>query len=283
MANIPGFADYQNLLAGKAGGFGEVDPNAMQEADDKRTALENIKQFGEVKTYLSGKPILQKVLDNLKKTKMEDVGKLGVDTDELGANYAAGVRAAKNEAQNMLSSAKQTVSTLTSKAPVVRTTPQDVIADFDPENSSSLLRGTINTPTTGLRTMSRASSAQGQGAISRPITKVSDDVADGLAETSFDNVPRTTIGSAINKSDNMVKATTKAGGAADTTGDGLSAGGGAALDGTEAVAGVLDAIPGAEVFGLIAGLGATLYGAMHHVKNPPAIDNIHIAPQVGVE
>ena len=269
------FSDYQNLLGVKAGAFGQVDPEKLQEADDKRTALENIKQFGEVKTYLSGKPILQKVIDNLKKTKVEDLGKLGVDTDELGANYSAGIRAVKNEAQNMLSSAKQTVSSLQSKAPAVRTTAQDVIGDFDPEDSSSLLRGTINTPTTGIRTMSRADSAQGQGAISRPITKVSDDVADGLAETSFDSVNRTTIGSAVNKTADMVKATSKAGGVADTTGAGVGE--------TEAVASVLDGIPGAEVFGLIAGIGATLYGAMHHVKNPKPVDNIHIAPQTGVE
>jgi len=269
------FSDYQNLLGVKAGAFGQVDPEKLQEADDKRTALENIKQFGEVKTYLSGKPILQKVIDNLKKTKVEDLGKLGVDTDELAQNYSAGIRAVKNEAQNMLSSAKQTVSSLQSKAPAVRTTAQDVIGDFDPEDSSSLLRGTINTPTTGIRTMSRVDSAQGQGAISRPITKVSDDVAENLAETSFDAVPRTTIGSAVNKTADMVKATSRAGGVADTTGAGVGE--------TEAVASVLDGIPGAEVFGLIAGIGATLYGAMHHVKNPAPVDNIHIAPQTGVE
>jgi len=46
---------------------------------------------------------------------------------------------------------------------------------------------------------------------------------------------------------------------------------------------VLDGIPGAEVIGLIAGVGATLYGALHHVKAPAPSDNIHIAPQAGVE
>tara|TARA_Y100001972_G_C7644975_1_gene324069 strand:+ start:71 stop:898 length:828 start_codon:yes stop_codon:yes gene_type:complete len=275
MASVPNFQNYENLLAVDSGRFGQVDPEKLQEADDKRTALENIKQFGEVKTYLSGKPILQKVIDNLSKTKMEDLGKLGVDTNELSANYTAGIRAAGNEAQNMLSSAKQTVSALTSKDIPVRGTAQDLIGDFDPENSAQLLRGNITQPSASIRTMSRVDSGQGEGAITRPITQVSDDINEGLAQTSFGAVNRTTIGSAVNKTEDMVKATSNAGGVADSTSAGV--------EGTEAVASVLDGIPGAEVFGLIAGLGATLYGALHHVKNPKPVDNIHIAPQSGVE
>jgi hypothetical protein len=37
------------------------------------------------------------------------------------------------------------------------------------------------------------------------------------------------------------------------------------------------------VLGLIAGLGATLYGALHHVKEPKPSDGVHISPQLGVD
>ena len=33
------FSDYQNLLGVKAGAFGQVDPEKLQEADDKIEAL----------------------------------------------------------------------------------------------------------------------------------------------------------------------------------------------------------------------------------------------------
>ncbi len=266
------FSDYQNLLAEKAGAIGSVDPEKLQEADDKRTALENVKQFGEVKTYLSGKPVLQKVLNNLAKTKSEDLGKLGVNTEELGANYSAGLRAAGTEAQNMLSSATESVSNVFGKSAPVRQTAQDIIGDADPEDILNFGAARISSSVPAVSSMSRTAGVGGEGAISKPLTEVSDSLNEGLAETSFGSVARQTIGSAVGKTGDMVKAST--GAATEASG---------AVEGTEAVASVLDGIPGAEVIGLIAGVGATLYGALHHVKAPAPSDNIHIAPQAGVE
>ena len=273
MANVPGFADYTNLLATQQSKIGVVDPEKLQEADDKRTALENIKQFGEVKTYLSGKPVLQKLITNLSKSAPKDLDAVGVDTQELAANYSAGLRAAGNEAQNMLSSAGRVVGNAFGKSAPVRATAQDVIGESDPEDLLNFGAARLSSSVPAASSMSRVADVGGEGAISRPLTEVSDSLNEGLAETSFGAVPRQTIGSAVGRS-GVSKATTGAAGEETTT---------AAVTDTEAVASVFDGIPGAEVVGLVAGLGATLYGALHHVKNPKPVDNIHVAPQSGVE
>ena len=273
MANIPGFSDYTNLLATQQSKIGQVDPEKLQEADDKRTALENIKQFGEVKTYLSGKPVLQKMLNNLSKSAPKDLEAVGVNTQELGASYSAGLRAAGNEAQNMLSSAGRAVGSVFGKSAPVRQTAQDIIGEADPEDLLNFGASRITSSAPAVSSMSRVADIGGEGAISKPLTEVSDSLNEGLAETSFGTVARQTIGSAVGKS-GVAKATTGAAGEETT---------GAAVGETEAVASVLDGIPGAEVVGLVAGIGATLYGAFHHVKNPKPVDNIHVAPQAGVE
>jgi len=51
----------------------------------------------------------------------------------------------------------------------------------------------------------------------------------------------------------------------------------------EEASSLLDGIPGADVVGALAGIGATLYGAFHHIKSPAPADNFHISPQTGVE
>ena len=42
MANIPNLSDYTNELAVKAGQFGAEDPVKVEEAESKRSALENV-------------------------------------------------------------------------------------------------------------------------------------------------------------------------------------------------------------------------------------------------
>ena len=271
MANIPNLSDYTNELAVKASQFGAEDPVKVEEAESKRTALENVKQFGEIKTYLSGKPVLSKMLENLGKMKPAEVAdNVGIDTQSLSESYSAGLRAAGNEAQNMLSSASRAVGNVFGKSEPLRQTAQDIIGDADPEDLLGFGTARVSASLPAVSSMSRVASGAGEGALSRPLTEVSDSVNEGLAETSFGAVPRQTIGSAVGRSGNYAKATTAA--ASDE-----------AVEGTEAVASVLDGIPGAEVVGLLAGVGATLYASLHHVKNPKPSDGIHIAPQSGVE
>lgn len=267
------FSQYESLLGQKAGAFGRVDPEKVSVAETKKSALEQVKMFGEVKTYLSGKPILQKVLSNLGKTKVEDLGRLGVNTEELSANYNAALASAGREAQSILQSAKSSVASLVpEEQPAVRQTAQDIIGDADPEDFLTVGTARLSSATPSLSSMSRVASGSGEGAISRPITRVSDELNENLAETTFDTAPRTTIGNAVGRAGNFAKAS-----------EGASAGATAGEETTEAVASVLDGIPGAEVIGAIAGIGATLYGALHKVKEPKPSDNIRIAPTSGVE
>jgi hypothetical protein len=268
------FSQYESLLGQKAGAFGRVDPEKVSVAETKKSALEQVKMFGEVKTYLSGKPILQKVLSNLGKTKVEDLGRLGVNTEELSANYNAALASAGREAQSILQSAKSSVaSSVPEEQTAVRQTAQDIIGDADPEDFLSFGTARLSSAVPSLSSMSRVASASGQGAISRPITRVSEDLNENLAETTFDTAPRTTIGNAVGRAGNFAKATES----------GATAGATAGEETTEAVASILDGIPGAEVIGAIAGIGATLYGALHKVKEPKPADDIHIAPTSGVE
>lgn len=271
MANIPNLADYSNQLAQKAGQFGVEDPVKVEEADAKRSALENVKQFGEIKTYLSGKPVLQKMLDNLGKMKPAEVAdSVGIDTQNLSESYSAGLRAAGNEAQNMLSSASRAVGSVFGKSEPLRQTAQDIIGDADPEDLLGFGTARVSASIPAVSSMSRVGSGSGEGAISRPLTEVSDSINEGLAETSFGETTRQTIGSAVGRSGKFAKA-----GTAAATDEGV--------EGTEAVASVLDGIPFADVVGALAGIGATIYASVHHVKNPKPSDGIHIAPQSGVE
>ena len=224
------FSQYESLLGQKTGAFGRIDPEKLSIAETKKSAQEQVKMFGEVKTYLSGKPIIQKVLDNLSKTKTEDLGKIGVDTEELSANYNSALASAGREAQSILETAKSGVASLIPKSqPVVRGTAQDIIGESDPEDLLSFGSARLSSAVPSFSSMSRVASASGEGAISRPIARVSDELNENLAESTFDTAPRTTIGSAVNKAGDFAKASESGATAGATTGE----------ETTEAVASVL--------------------------------------------
>jgi len=233
MANLPSLSDYNQILSQKGSVMGNISVIDEDEANDRRNALENVKSFGEIKTYLSGKPILKKVLENLKKSSSKTVEKMGINKEAVQSNFDAAVDSARGEAQSMIQQGREAVSNVFSKSPPTRTdsTELDDFADVG------------HTP--------------------GPAAKPEGDEP----EVDTEDVPRASLGDTLGTDKTMVKAVSKDGG---VTGD------------IEEVSGILDDIPGAEVIGVVAGVGAALYGAFHHVANPKPADNFHISPQTGV-
>ena len=233
MANLPSLSDYNQILSQKGSVMGSVSVIDEDEAEGRRSALEGVKQFGEVKTYLSGKPILNKVLENLKKSTSKTVEKMGVDKDALQNNFDNAVDSARGEAQSMIQRGREAVSNVFNKAAPERTdsTELDDFADV--------------------------------GHDTRPVAKPEADEP----EVDAGDVPRSSLEDTVGTDKTLVKGVSKG----EVTGD------------IEEGASILDGIPGADVVGLVAGIGATLYGVFHHVTDPKSVDNIHISPQTGVE
>tara|TARA_E500000318_G_scaffold82640_2_gene78067 strand:+ start:2351 stop:3121 length:771 start_codon:yes stop_codon:yes gene_type:complete len=256
MANNPGIGDYSELLSVTAGARGTVPIKAEDIANAHRSALEMTKTLGEVKSYLSGRVVTQKLFDNLAKSKPADLGKLGVDTEELQANYNSALESAGREAQSLVQGARR------------------VLGGADEARLSMPVRSSAGAeiPNPAFNDPNVASSSLESRSISQPLTKVSEDLGDNLAETSFGSTVRQTIGTAVGKAGKVIKAGTDAG----------AEGGGVATEVGEG-ASILDGIPGVDILGLAVGLGATLYGAFHHVKEPKPADGVHIAPVMGVE
>jgi len=234
MANLPSLSDYNQILSQKGTVMGSIDPIKEDEAEGRRSALEGVKQFGEVKTYLSGKPILNKVLENLKKSSSKTVEKIGINKEEVQSNFDAAVDAARGEAQSVIQQGREAVSNVFSKPPPTRTdsTELDDFADVGHDTA--------------------------------PTAKPEGDEP----EVDTEDVPRASLGDTLGTEKTMVKGISKSG---EVTGD------------IEEASSLLDGIPGADVVGALAGIGATLYGAFHHIKSPAPADNFHISPQTGVE
>ena len=271
MANVPGMGDYSELLAATAGARNQVSIKAEDIANAHRSALEMTKTLGEVKSYLSGRNITKKLFENISKTKPADLSKVGIDGAEAQANYDAALNAAGREAQSLVQGAKESVEGLFTKTPAVRVGNPGEVAN--PAFDSRAFDNEIPNPAfEGSQSVSDAVAGANPGDLAKPITQVSDQLADNLAETSFGSTVRQTIGSAINKSGKFVKA-----------GEGAGAEGGGVVEGTEAVSSVLDGIPGVDILGVILGGAAALYGGLHHVKEPKPSDGVHITTQVGVE
>ncbi len=260
MANNPGIGDYSELLSATAGARGAVPIKAEDIANAHRSALEMTKTLGEVKSYLSGRVVTQKLFENLAKSKPADLGKLGVDTGELQANYNSALESAGREAQSIVQGAREGVGRL--------------VTDVDQQRLSMPVRSSAGAeiPNPAFNEPNIPSASLDSRAISKPLTNVSEDLGENLAETSFGSTVRQSIGSAIGKAGRVVKAGADAG----------AEGGGVATEVGEG-ASILDGIPGVDVLGVVVGLGATLYGAFHHVKEPKPADGVHIAPVMGVE
>jgi len=131
MANLPSLSDYNQILSQKGSVMGNISVIDEDEANDRRNALENVKSFGEIKTYLSGKPILKKVLENLKKSSSKTVEKMGINKEAVQSNFDSAVDAARGEAQSMIQQGREAVSNVFSKSPPTRTdsTELDDFAD----------------------------------------------------------------------------------------------------------------------------------------------------------
>jgi len=234
MANLPSLSDYNQILSQKGTVMGSIDPIKEDEAEGRRSALEGVKQFGEVKTYLSGKPILNKVLENLKKSSSKTVEKIGINKEEVQSNFDAAVDAARGEAQSVIQQGREAVSNVFSKPPPTRTDSTE-LQDF-----------------------------ADVGHDTAPTAKPEAEEPD----VDAGDVPRASLGDTLGTEKTMVKGISKGG---EVTGD------------IEEASSLLDGIPGADVVGALAGIGATLYGAFHHIKSPAPADNFHISPQTGVE
>jgi len=131
MANLPSLSDYNQILSQKGSVMGNISVIDEDEANDRRNALENVKSFGEIKTYLSGKPILKKVLENLKKSSSKTVEKMGINKEAVQSNFDAAVDAARGEAQSVIQQGREAVSNVFTKAAPERTdsTELDDFAD----------------------------------------------------------------------------------------------------------------------------------------------------------
>ena len=233
MANLPSLSDYNQLLSQKGSVMGSVSVIDEDEAEGRRSALESVKQFGEVKSYLSGKPILNKVLENLKKSSSKTVEKMGIDKDALQNNFDNAVDAARGEAQSVIQQGRAAVSNVFSKPPIERTDSTE-LDDF-------------------------ANVGHTPGPAAKP-------EADDEPDVDTGDVPRSSLADTVGTDKTMVKAVSKG----EVTGD------------IEEVSGILDDIPGAEVIGAIAGIGAAIYGSFHKVTDPKSVDDIFISPQTGV-
>lgn len=254
MANQPGIGDYSALLSATAGARDNVPIKAEDIANAHRSALEMTKTLGEVKSYLSGRVVTKKILENLSRTPKANLDKIGVDTEELQANYNAALQSAGREAQSLVQGARKAITDTFGKEPVVRT-PRGEISNpaFDPEADTGFADVEV-------------------GSVSKTLSGVGKSAADNLAETSFGETVKSSIGNAVGKAGKVVKvgneASAEGGGVSAEVGEGAS---------------ILDGIPGVDILGLAVGLGATLYGAFHHVKEPKPADGVHIAPVMGVE
>tara|TARA_R110000851_G_scaffold256930_1_gene409447 strand:- start:10 stop:714 length:705 start_codon:yes stop_codon:yes gene_type:complete len=233
MANLPSLSDYNQILSQKGSVMGSVSVIDEDEAEGRRSALESVKQFGEVKSYLSGKPILNKVLENLKKSTSKTVEKMGIDKEAVQSNFDAAVDSARGEAQSMIQQGRAAVSNVFTKAAPERTdTELDDFADV--------------------------------GHNTRPVAKPE---ADDEPDVDTGDVPRASLGDTVEADKTLVKGVGKG----EVTGD------------IEEGVSILDGIPGADVVGLIAGVGATLYASFHHIQNPKSVDDIFISPQTGID
>jgi len=136
MANLPSLSDYNQLLSQKGSVMGSVSVIDEDEAEGRRSALEGVKQFGEVKTYLSGKPILNKVLENLKKSTSKTVEKMGIDKEAVQSNFDAAVDSARGEAQSMIQQGREAVSNVFTKVLSVPTVSPKLARGTSPVSTS---------------------------------------------------------------------------------------------------------------------------------------------------
>jgi len=234
-----GIGDYDRMLQAVA------DTRTLsQKAEDiyqnKEKALEITKTLGEVKTYLSGKPIINNLVRNISRTTPEVAEKLGLD--QAGA---------LDRIQGALSSASREVQSVIQRGRNLLTSSQNVA----PEEIELQ-------PVAGFKGENPLEDAGHETKIADIGSKEAESqLEDKVAQSSFGQTVKSTVGKRVSEG------ASKASRAAEE----------------EDVADGLMEVGPADLIGLVAGAGLSLYAALHHPKAPKPSDGIRVSTQIGVE
>jgi hypothetical protein len=272
----------------------------MSEAafETKNKANEIVKTLGEAKTFISGKPVTKYLLNRAKAPVEAALEKAGVKLGEFKDQVTSTIRGRLNEAvENIRSRASSAVDNATGATTETQIT--DLASPHVLVGNNSMSRGSINGEDAPPAYDADGYSAN-RGEFQRPST---DSVETGVQETSFDaegasrvvpgppayepptadlpDVIATRTQAAANETvyatkapmapefeEDAVKATSKVA-EKDAVGD-------------DAVTGVLDAIPGADIIGAALGIGLTVASILKKPKDHIPVDTINASFQSGI-
>lgn len=286
----------------------------MSEAafETKNKANEIVKTLGEAKTFISGKPVTKYLLNRAKAPVEAALEKAGVKLGEFKDQVTSTIRGRLNEAvENIRSRASSAVDNATGATTETQIT--DLASPHVLVGNNSMSRGSINGEDAPPAYDADGYSAN-RGEFQRPST---DSVETGVQETSFDaegasrvvpgppayepptadlpDVIATRTQAAANETVYATKApmapeapdviATKAPMAPEFEEDAVKGVAKATEKdavGDDAVQGVLDAIPGADIIGAALGIGLTVASILKKPKDHIPVDRINASFQSGI-
>ena len=270
----------------------------MSEAafETKNKANEIVKTLGEAKTFISGKPVTKYLLNRAKAPVEAALEKAGVKLGEFKDQVVSTLRGRVNEAvENIRSRASSAVDDATASAETQITnlaSPHVLIGNNSMSRGSingedappaydadgySANRGEFQRPTAEPETGVQETSFDAEGAsrvvpgppaYEPPTADLPDVIATRTQAAANETVYATKAPMAPEFEEDAVKATSKVA-EKDAVGD-------------DAVSGVLDAIPGADIIGAALGIGLTVASILKKPKDHIPVDRINASFQSGI-
>tara|TARA_R110000772_G_scaffold2756_11_gene10053 strand:+ start:649 stop:1539 length:891 start_codon:yes stop_codon:yes gene_type:complete len=271
----------------------------MSEAafETKNKANEIVKTLGEAKTFISGKPVTKYLLNRAKAPVEAALEKAGVKLGEFKDQVTSTIRGRLNEAvENIRSRASSAVDNATGATTETQIT--DLASPHVLVGNNSMSRGSINgedappaydadgysanrgefqrptaEPETGVQETSfdaegASRVVPGPPAYEPPTAELPDVIATRTQAAANETVYATKAPMAPEFEEDAVKGVAKA-----TEKDAV---------GDDAVTGVLDAIPGADIIGAALGIGLTVASILKKPKDHIPVDTINASFQSGI-
>mgnify|MGYP003665426240 CR=1 FL=1 len=264
--------------------------------ETKNKANEIVKTLGEAKTFISGKPVTKYLLNRAKAPVEAALEKAGVKLGEFKDQVVSTLRGRVNEAvENIRSRASSAVDDATASAETQITnlaSPHVLIGNNSMSRGSingedappaydadgySANRGEFQRPTAEPETGVQETSFDAEGAsrvvpgppaYEPPTADLPDVIATRTQAAANETVYATKAPMAPEFEEDAVKATSKVA-EKDAVGD-------------DAVSGVLDAIPGADIIGAALGIGLTVASILKKPKDHIPVDRINASFQSGI-
>tara|TARA_R110002096_G_scaffold222739_1_gene411568 strand:+ start:48 stop:935 length:888 start_codon:yes stop_codon:yes gene_type:complete len=264
--------------------------------ETKNKANEIVKTLGEAKTFISGKPVTKYLLNRAKAPVEAALEKAGVKLGEFKDQVVSTLRGRVNEAvENIRSRASSAVDDATASAETQITnlaSPHVLIGNNSMSRGSingedappaydadgySANRGEFQRPTAEPETGVQETSFDAEGAsrvvpgppaYEPPTADLPDVIATKVQSAANETVYATKAPMAEEFEEDAVKATSKVA-EKDAVGD-------------DAVSGVLDAIPGADIIGAALGIGLTVASILKKPKDHIPVDRINASFQSGI-